>query len=154
MESDIRYNEDQQLKNSATNSCNESIKTCESLPDYGAEWEQIVWYSCVAKEKNHRNGEQKKGQDNKVRQHISNQNVWKKTQSTHLQTLDRAEETNKQTCKRSETTWKNIWQIYYELGYKLEITEILIICDMACANVTTVTRMAGLILKDIHVSLH
>lgn len=99
----------------------------------------------------------KKGKDYKVRQHVQNQKVWNKTQTKLLQTLDRAEKMNKnpnkQTCKRNETTWKNIDKHIVSWDTNWKITEILITC-MASANVTTVIRMVGFTFKNMHASLH
>lgn len=125
--------------------------------DYGAESEQIVWYNlCVAKEKNHRNGKQNI-EDYKVRQHVWNQKVWKKTQTktkTHLQTLDRAEKQTKNQPNKLAKEIKLLGRISnrYIVSWDTnsKITEILIICYMASADITIVIRMAGLLFKDMH----
>lgn len=82
----------------------------------------------------------------------------KETQTKHLQTLERAEKTNKKPTTKLAKEMKLLGRISdryivnWDTNWK--ITEILITCYMASANVTTVIRMAGLIFKDMHDSLH
>lgn len=135
-----------------------NVETPESLPDYRAEANQIVWRSCVIKEQNPRNSQQNKGEDYKGRQHRRQQKVWKKTHTKRCPDLEqnwRNKQTNRQTNKfaKEEKLCVRVpdgYIISWEANWNT--TEILITCEMSIG--TAVITIAELILKDTPVSLH